>query len=68
MVANQKEHSKLEQRFVIKFSAAENSKPSEIYENYRRKYDGYREVCFSKIKILSNELNMGCHYKPEPKK
>ena len=44
MVTNQRECSRLEQRYGIKSLMAEKGK---LYEIYRRMYDTYREACFS---------------------
>ena len=54
MLANQTEGSKLEQKFVIKLSVAEKSKPCEIY---RRMRDVHEENFFCQI-MFTNLLNM----------
>ena len=53
---NQTEHSRFEQRSLIKFLVAEKCKPCEIY---RRTCDVYREAYFSKNKKgFTNWLNI----------
>ena len=54
MVANKTECSGVEQRSILKFLVAKKCKPWEIY---RRMWNVYGEVCFSK-KIFTNRLNM----------
>ena len=53
MAANQ--CSRLEQRSVMKFFAAEKRRPCEIY---KRMCDVYGEGCFSKNKMFTNGLNI----------
>ena len=60
MLANQVEGFKLEQRSVIKFLMAEKCKP---YEIYRRMWDVYWEVCFSKNYLVKgNGFQMGYRF------